>query len=512
MALLNAVLVQLLLLALLVTDSSAAAGVKPAPYSMPFNLTAFPADFIFGAGSAAYQIEGAAKLYGRGPSIWDTFTKNHPEKISDKSTGDVAVDFYHRYKSDIQIMKKIGVQSFRFSISWSRVLPYGKISKGVNPMGVQFYNNLINELLANGIKPFVTLFHWDVPQALEDEYGGLLSPKFVDDYKHYADFCFQKFGDRVKYWVTLNEPGSITMNAYTGGTFAPGRCSKYVGTCDAGNSGTEPYIAARHLILSHANAVKVYREKYQAVQKGQIGITLATHWVEPATNTEDNRKAAYRVIDFLFGWFLHPITHGDYPESLRTFVGVRLPKWTPAEVSLVKGSMDFLGLNYYTTQYATHVLTVNPVNHSYYSDWHATISTTKNGVYMGKPTALNWLVIYPKGLLQILLYVKATYKDPIIYITENGVADARNDSIPLNQALKDIDRVEYLRDHLLHVAKAIKEGVRVKGYYPWSFLDDFEWDAGYTVRFGMIYIDFKDNLKRHLKYSAYWFKRFLLVK
>uniref|UniRef100_A0A7N1A6P2 Beta-glucosidase n=1 Tax=Kalanchoe fedtschenkoi TaxID=63787 RepID=A0A7N1A6P2_KALFE len=428
------------------------------------------------------------------------------EKIADASTGDVAEDFYHRYKEDVHLMKKIGLDTFRFSISWSRVLPRGKVSKGVNPEGVKFYNNLINELRSKGLTPFVTLYHWDTPQALEDEYGGLLSPKFVNDFKDYADFCFKTFGDRVKHWVTFNEPLSVSMNGYTLGTFAPGRCSNYMGTCEAGNSGTEPYIVAHHFLLAHANAVKVYRQKYQ----GQIGITLVTHWVIPKHNTDADKKAALRILDFFFGWFAHPITYGDYPATMRSIVGDRLPKFTQSESSLVKGSMDFLGLNYYTTQYGENVETVNKVNLSYTSDWHATLSTSRNGVSIGTPTALSWLFIYPKGLESLLLYVKDNYKNPAIYITENGIADARNDSIPIEEARKDALRIRYHDGHLKYLAKAIKEGVNVKGYYLWSFLDDFEWDAGYTVRFGITYIDFEDGLKRYLKYSAYWLKRFLL--
>ncbi|CAM8938678.1 unnamed protein product [Rhodiola kirilowii] len=510
----NAIFLLWCLSTIVIHSSTAAADVKPVPYSVPlFNRTAFPAGFLFGSASAAYQYEGAARSYGKGLSIWDAFTKNHPvktqEKIADRSTGDVAADFYHRYKEDVHLMKKIGLDTFRFSISWSRVLPRGKISKGVNPIGVKFYNDLINELLSKGIKPFVTLFHWDVPQALEDEYGGLLSPKIVDDFKEYADFCFNTFGDRVKHWVTLNEPFTVSKNGYTLGTFAPGRCSNYIGTCSAGNSGTEPYIVAHHFLLAHATAVKVYREKFQSYQKGQIGVTLVTYWIKPKFDTDSSRKAALRVIDFWFGWFAHPITFGDYPATMISIVGDRLPKFTKARSDMVKGSMDFLGLNYYTARYAENVATA--VNLSYTSDWHATLSTSKNGVFIGTPTALSWLFVYPQGLESLLMYIKDNYKNPKIYITENGVAELRNDSIPIKEAIKDAIRIRYLDEHLKYLAKAIKNGVNVKGYYLWAITDNFEWADGYTVRFGLVYIDFTNGLKRHLKYSAKWFKRFLLT-
>ncbi|KAJ7949108.1 Beta-glucosidase [Quillaja saponaria] len=479
-------------------------------FRLPFNRSSFPAGFIFGVGSAAYQSEGAAVIDGRGPSIWDTFTRQHPEKIWDHSNGDVADDFYHRYKEDIKLLKKIGLDSFRFSISWSRILPKGKISGGVNPLGVKFYNNLINELLSNGIKPLVTLLHYDTPQALEDEYGSFLSPKIVKDFVDYADFSFKTFGDRVKLWVTLNEPNGLAMNGYNGGTFAPGRCSNYVGNCTAGNSATEPYIAAHHLLLAHAAAVKLYKDKYQGHQKGEIGITIVTHWFEPKFQTEASRSAASRALDFFFGWFAHPVIYGDYPKSLKSSVGKRLPRFSQNQSKLLKGSLDFLGLNYYTTNYAEPAPLSNGVNLNYVGDRHATLTTEKNGKPIGTPTALNWLFIYPKGLRELLLYLKEHYKNPPIIITENGLADANNSTLPIKDALKDSLRIRYLHGHLSYLLKAIKEGVNVKGYYAWTFWDDFEWDAGYTVRFGFTFVDFKNNLKRHLKDSAYWFKSFLL--
>uniref|UniRef100_A0A7N2LC38 Uncharacterized protein n=1 Tax=Quercus lobata TaxID=97700 RepID=A0A7N2LC38_QUELO len=223
-------------------------------------------------------------------------------KIADYSNADVAQDFYHRYKEDVQLVKKIGLDSFRFSISWSRLFPKGKVSGGVNPKAVTFYNNLINELLSNGITPFVTLLHFDTPQALDEGYGAFLSPKIVEDYMAYVNFCFKTFGDRVKHWITMNEPNGWTMYGYSSGTAAPGRCSSYAGNCTAGNSATEPYIVAHHLLLAHAYAVKLYREKYKPQQKGEIGITIVTHWFIPKDQSSTSIKAASRALDFMFGW------------------------------------------------------------------------------------------------------------------------------------------------------------------------------------------------------------------
>ncbi|CAN0902046.1 Beta-glucosidase 24 [Linum grandiflorum] len=341
------------------------ANISASSTAAPFNRSVFPSGFLFGTASSAYQYEGAAAEGGRGPSIWDTFTKIQG-KISDGTSGDVAIDEYHRYKEDVQLMKDMGLDAFRFSISWSRILPNGKVSGGVNKAGVTYYNNLINELLSNGIKPFVTLFHWDLPQHLEDEYEGFLSPKIVSDFGAYADVCFKLFGDRVKNWITLNEPLTFTQFGYATGDLAPGRCSKSINNnCTKGDSSTEPYLVTHNQLLAHAAAVKVYREKYQAKQKGIIGITLVSSWFVPYSKSKHDLKARQRALDFMYGWFMDPLTKGEYPKSMKSLVGNRLPKFSKEESELVKGSFDFLGLNYYTSSYAAN--TVNSVNSTSYS-------------------------------------------------------------------------------------------------------------------------------------------------
>ncbi|KAA8515714.1 hypothetical protein F0562_018675 [Nyssa sinensis] len=476
----------------------------PTNYSTPLNRSSFPASFVFGAATAAYQIEGAAHDGGKGPSIWDTFVKKHPEKISDQSTGDVAIDFYHRYKEDIHLLKGLGMKALRLSISWPRVLPSGKISGGVNPEGVKFYNNVINELTSNGLKPYVTLLHWDVPQALEDEYGGLLHPNIVNDYRDYVDVCFKEFGDRVKNWITMNEPVSVSMNGYAYGTQAPGRCSNYIGNCTSGDSATEPYIAAHHQLLAHAAAVKLYREKYQTSQKGEIGITLASYWIMPKTPTAAGLKASHKALDFTLGWYLHPLTYGDYPRSMRATVGHRLPKFSAEQSKMLNGSMDFVGINYYTSKYASFSAPINTVNLSYTTDSHVDLTTEKNGSNIGQPTALSWLYICPKGIKDLMLYIKEKYNNPAIYITENGMADLNNSTLSVKEAIQDSLRISYIHDHLWHLQTAIKEGANVKGYFAWTLFDDFEWDAGFTMRFGLFYIDYKDGLKRYPKHSAFW--------
>ncbi|KAK3224016.1 hypothetical protein Dsin_011041 [Dipteronia sinensis] len=387
------------------------------------NRSSFPAGFVFGAGASAYQNEGAAHIDGRKPSIWDTFAMDQPEKILDHSNGDVANNFYHRYKEDIALMKKIGLDSFKFSISWPRILPEGRISGGVNQQGVDFYNHLINELISNGIEPFVTLFHWDLPQTLEDEYGGFLSPKIVKDFGEYADFCFKEFGDRVKYWITVNEPNIFSEFGYATGLMAPGRCSKYIGNCSTGNSATEPYIVTHYLILSHATAVKLYREKYQISQKGLIGISIQSSWIVPKFQTIASKKAASRALDFTFGWIMDPITNGNYPKSMQILVGDRLPKFTESESEFVKSSVDFIGLNYYTAIYADNLTSSSSSIDllSYITDNHVNLTYEKNGIPIGESTNSSWLYIYPKGIRKLLLYTKRKYNPPSIYITENVV-------------------------------------------------------------------------------------------
>ncbi|XP_010257423.1 PREDICTED: beta-glucosidase 12-like [Nelumbo nucifera] len=488
----------------------AESSVRISNVSASFGRSKFPSDFVFGTASASYQYEGAANEGGRGSCIWDTFTHTYPGKIKDGSNGDVAIDFYHRYKEDVGIMKEMGLDAFRFSISWSRILPNGKLSGGMNREGITFYNNLINELLSKGIQPFATLFHWDLPQALEDEYGGFLNAKIVDDFRDYAELCYKEFGDRVKHWITLNEPSTFSSSGYATGTFAPGRCSSWLNrNCTGGNSGTEPYAVAHNQLLAHAAAVKVYKEKYQASQKGKIGITLVAPWFVPFSDDQSSKDAARRAMDFVFGWYTDPLTYGDYPDSMRALVGNRLPKFSQDRSIAVKGSFDFLGLNYYSAAYAANASTSNSVPASYLIDSRVTLTSQRNGVPIGPKSGSDWLYVYPRGIRDMLLYVKARYNNPTIYITENGVSEVDNSTLTLEEALRDDLRIDYHRRHFCFLQRAIQEGVKVKGYFAWSLLDNFEWSSGYTVRFGINYVDYKDGLKRYPKHSASWFKNFL---
>ncbi|KAH1242098.1 Beta-glucosidase 11 [Glycine max] len=261
----------------------------------------FPPDFVFGASSSAYQVEGAANEDGRKPSIWDTFAHAGNGNMYE-GDGDVACDQYHKYKEDVQLMANMGLEAYRFSISWSRLIPDGRGQ--VNQKGVQYYNNLINELISHGIQPHVTLHHWDLPQTLEDEYGGWVSRRIVRDFTTYADVCFREFGDRVQYWTTANEANIFAMEGYDLGEFAPNRCSPSVANCSRGNSSTEPYLVAHHMLLAHASAARLYRKKYQAMQHGLIGFNLLLFGLLPRTNSTEDVRATERFQDFTMGWYV----------------------------------------------------------------------------------------------------------------------------------------------------------------------------------------------------------------
>uniref|UniRef100_A0ACD5Y8T5 Uncharacterized protein n=1 Tax=Avena sativa TaxID=4498 RepID=A0ACD5Y8T5_AVESA len=491
----------LLLAALLLACSSS--GVHGA-----FNRSSFPKDFIFGSSSSAIQYEGAVNL--RGKNIWDTFAHT-PGKIADGSNPDTANEFYYRYKEDLKLITDMNMDTFRFSLSWARILPTGTIAGGINKAGVDFYNSLINEVLAKGLVPYVTIFHFDTPQALDDKYGSFLSENIIKDYVDYAELCFKLFGDRVKFWTTFNEPMIFSAFGYGTGTTAPGRCSPYVSkSCGAGDSSREPYIVGHHILLAHAEAVSLYRAKYQAKQKGQIGITQVSHFFypyDPASKAD--KHAVKRSLDFMLGWFMHPITFGVYPATMRRLVGSRLPEFTKEQSEKLKKSFDFLGINYYTSNYAKAARAPNGLQLQYGTDNWAEQTGVRDGVPIGPLGNVPIFYNYPPGLRSLLVYLKNMYVgNTPIYITENGTDEANNSTIPIKEALKDGKRIMFHYNHLKFVRKAIQEGVNVKGYFTWTFMDCFEFGDGFKDRFGLIYID-RATLKRYRKMSSYWLENFL---
>ncbi|XP_020214478.2 non-cyanogenic beta-glucosidase-like, partial [Cajanus cajan] len=324
----------------------------------------------------------------------------------------------------------------------------------------------------------------------------------------YADLCFKEFGDRVKLWVTVNEPWVFSLSGYASGTTAPGRCS--YPTCTGGDSGTEPYIVTHNQILAHAEAVRVYKTKYQAYQKGKIGITLVSNWYIPlAENSTSDQRAAERALDFQYGWFMEPLTKGEYPKNMQALVGSRLPKFTISQARLVNGSFDFIGLNYYSSSYINGVPRQSNVKPSFLTDPLTSPSFERNRRPLGLRAASFWIYFYPKGLRDILLYTKNKYNNPVIYITENGMNEFNDPTLSVEEALLDIYRIDYYYRHLYYLRSAIKAGVNVKGFFAWSFLDCNEWFSGFTVRFGLNFVDYNDGLKRYPKLSAQWYKNFL---
>jgi beta-glucosidase len=430
-----------------------------------------PADeFIWGVASSGYQIEGGWNEGGRGLSIWDEFCRI-PGKTKDQ-TGDVACDHYHRWREDVALMKQLGVKAYRFSIAWPRIFPNGS---GVpNEDGIRFYSDLIDALLEAGIEPWVTLYHWDLPLALEKRYGGWLSPRIIDDFAAYADCCFSRYGDRVKNWITHNEPWCAAILGYAMGIHAPGI-----------KSDTDPWLAGHHLLLSHARAVECYRANYQHRQGGQIGIANNCDWREPFTDSPADIAAAEVATEFMLAWFADPVWKGDYPESMKMRLGDKLPRFSVAEKALIKGSSDFFGLNHYST---CHARAVDQSDASWIGNsgiFGATDVALSN--IPDRPVNATGWVIAPEGLGKLLRWIDARYDRPVIYITENGTSVCAE---TVEEAVGDQKRINYIRDYFSEARKAQTDGVDLRGYFVWTLLDNFEWTKGYDIRFGLIHVDF----------------------
>ncbi|KAG7355143.1 BGL: beta-galactosidase [Nitzschia inconspicua] len=446
----------------------------------------FPDDFSWGAATSSYQIEGATNEGGRGLSIWDTFCQK-PGKIADNSTGDVACDHYHRFREDVQLMKELGLKAYRFSIAWPRIFPNGNDEKP-NPEGISFYNHLIDELLKNDIEPWVTLYHWDLPQALEDSYGGWLNTLIVEDFGTYATTCFEAFGDRVRNWITINEAWTVAVQAYEDGTKAPGKVV---------NPPVDVYVAGHHLLLAHARAASIYKRDFAPTQHGMIGMSNCGDFrypLDPAS-LEDS-MAAERAMVFQYSWFTDPLVYGDYPDEMRARLGDRLPKFTPTDSQELVDSLDFMGLNHYSTLYAS---TSSSPSHydGYWNDMDVEFSSDdawrKN--YMGWSTN-------PDGCKELLLWIGRRYPTLPIVITENGTSEYEPD---MNTAIADEGRRQYFESYIRASGEAIDLGVHLIGYFAWSLFDNFEWEYGYTRRFGLCHVDFQ-TLERTPKSSALWYR------
>ncbi|XP_023535085.1 beta-glucosidase 18-like [Cucurbita pepo subsp. pepo] len=467
----------------------------------------FPDHFLFGTATSSYQIEGAFLEDGRGTSNWDAFS-HIPGKIKNNDTGDVADDHYHRFLEDIELMHSMGMNAYRFSISWTRILPRGRFGK-INRRGISFYNKVIDRLLLRGIEPFVTIHHHDLPDELDKRYGSWMSSQMQEDFVYFARICFEEFGDRVKHWMTINEPNLVVLMAYIKGVYPPAHCSPPFGNCSVGNSDIEPLIVMHNMLLAHAKAVRLYRTHFQGKQGGSIGLVAFGHMYEPFTDNEFDRQAADRALIFNFAWVYDPIVYGDYPKEMQAILGSQLPRFSKAEKKVLKGSLDYIYVNHYTTLYTKDCL------HSICSDdanrpIKGFLDTTgyRDGVSIGDPTGVDRFFVVPRGLEKIINYIKQRYPDKPIFVTENGYSAPLGDSNNVEDMVNDTKRVNYHKNYLASLAKAMRNGADVRGYFAWSLMDNFEWADGYGTRFGLLYVD-RQTLERRPKRSAQWFASFL---
>ena len=428
----------------------------------------FPDGFLWGSATSAYQIEGSPLADGAGPSIWQRFAHT-PGKVADGDTGDVACDHYRRYESDVDVMRQIGLNSYRFSIGWSRVLPQGRGT--VNAAGLGFYDRLVDCLLAKGIQPMVTLFHWDLPEAL-DNCGGWLNRDSADWFAEYAAVVFRKLDDRVRLWVTHNEPWVVTDGGYLHGVLAPGHRNRF-----------EAPLAAHNLMRAHGAAVSAYR----AIGRHQIGLVVNLEPKYPASQSEPDLAAMRRADAYMNRQFLDPALRGEYPAELGEVFGAAWPEWPVEDFTAIRQPLDFIGVNYYTRSVTRCEPGAWPVR--------ATAVRQRQHLY----TDTGWEV-FPQGLTDVLLWVKQRYGNPPVYITENGAAFVDPPQVE-GDSLDDPLRVDYLRKHIRAVHAALQQGADIRGYFVWSLLDNFEWALGFAKRFGIVHVDYA-TLQRTLKASA----------
>ncbi|KAJ8709812.1 hypothetical protein PYW08_009816 [Mythimna loreyi] len=461
----------------------------------------FPDDFLFGTATASYQIEGGWDADGKGENIWDYMTHTNPTVIKDESNGDIAANSYHNYKRDVEMMRELGLDAYRFSLSWARILPNG-LDNEINPAGIEFYNNYINEMLKYNIEPMITLYHWDLPQKLQ-ELGGIANPFFTEWFEAYARVVFENFGDRVKLFITFNEPREICFQGYGSDLKAPILNSTAIGT----------YLCAKNLVLAHAKAYHLYNKEFKPTQKGQCGITISVNWFGPATDSAEDQLAAEIKRQGEWGIYAHPIfsSEGGFPKEFSERVAEksaqqgysfsRLPEFTEEEKALARGASDFFGVNHYTARLvsATEYKSVVPVP-SHPDDIDV-------GLYAPDDWATSasaWLNLAPNSIYNALTHLKEKYNNPVFYITENGWS-----SDP-NSGLIDDDRITYYRASMESLLDCLDDGVNLKGYMAWSLMDNFEWMQGYTERFGLYHVDFEDPArKRTPRKSAFVYKHII---
>ncbi len=445
-------------------------------------MVRFPEGFLWGAATASYQIEGAVDEDGRGTSIWDTFSHT-PGQVYRGDTGDVACDHYHRLEEDLDLMADLGMRAYRFSVAWPRIQPDG--SGAANQKGLDFYRRLVDGLRRRSIEPMLTLYHWDLPQALEDK-GGWTSRETSERFAEYAGILYQEFSDTVGLWITLNEPWVSSWLGYGYGLHAPGH-----------DDPAKALSAAHHLLLGHGLALGAMRSAGPA--ENRLGITLNLHPARPARDREADAEAARRVDGQANRLYLDPVFRGAYPEDLFSYYrerGVDLPPVRDGDLETISGSVDFLGINYY---FRHHVRDAPDETHSRmpFSDLAARTVIP----HAAEKTAMGWPV-EPDGLTEMLVRVKEEYADVPIYVTENG--RAVYDYVDPGGEINDVERISYLESHFRAAHEATRRGVDLRGYMVWSLLDNFEWAEGYSKRFGLIFVDYATG-QRIPKASARWY-------
>ncbi len=433
----------------------------------------FPQDFTWGTATASYQIEGAFDEEGRGMSIWDTFSRT-PGKVKNGDTGDVADDHYHRYKDDIQLMKDLNISAYRLSIAWPRIFPQGRGS--LNELGLDFYSRLVDDVLDAGITPYVTLYHWDLPQTLQDE-GGWMRRGIVDDFANYTDTVTRALGDRVKHWITFNEPWVFTWLGYVMGVHAPGLTS---------TSPAPAFATSHHCYVAHGMAVPIIRANSSGAQ---VGITLNLSPADSASPKSADLEATAIYDGWFNRWYLDPLYRKSYPADVVSLYQDFMPEILPGDMETIGAPLDFLGVNYYSRA----VIEAGPGPERPF----------QNVRPEGEYTAMDWEV-YPHALYNVLKRIQADYNPPAIYITENGAA--YEDVLTPDGKVHDEKRTAYYQSHLEACQQAIEDGVPLKGYFAWSLLDNFEWAEGYQKRFGLHYVDYATQ-KRYRKDSGDFYAR-----
>jgi len=428
----------------------------------------FPEGFVWGTATAAYQIEGGRE--DRGACIWDDFCR-WPGKVHQGETGDLADDHYHRYQQDVALMASLGLGAYRFSVSWPRVLPEG--SGEVSEKGLDYYERLVDQLLGAGIEPYLTLYHWDLPSALQ-RMGGWAARDTAHRFADYVSVVANRLGDRVHNWITHNEPWVAAFVGHLLGRHAPG-------WEDLGLS----LQVAHHLLLSHGLAVPVVQESGD--QDTRVGITLNLHSVYPASDSPEDAAAARRFDGFTNRWFTDPVFAGQYPEDMWELYGYRVPRVAPGDMEIIARPIDFLGVNYYFRHLVAHGE----------DEFLHAVTLHPEGEY----TAMGW-EIYPQGLTDLLVRLAKDYGSPTMYITENGAA--YEDVLTPDGEVHDEKRTSYLRRHLAAACRAIEQGVPLKGYFVWSLMDNFEWALGYSRRFGIHYVDYATQRRIPKDSAAYY--------